>query len=115
MKVLIKYIFDIGLQLQSCNYSESNKENVIAMLLPSITDIRGLSTEQLIQHLQAKFPDDLDNGDLGILQMQKIKGCAFLALTEEKLERYGMKGGPVSGIAGYVTELKGMCHPSIIH
>ncbi|CAG8535419.1 7883_t:CDS:2 [Paraglomus occultum] len=47
--------------------------SVIVTQPPSITDIRGWSTEQLIRHLQAKFFDDLDDEDLEILQKQKIK------------------------------------------
>jgi SAM domain (Sterile alpha motif) len=72
-----------------------------------LSDIRRWNTEQLIQHLKGQFLDDLDNEDLKILKDQKIRGRVFLTLTEEKLERYGMKGGPAGAIAGYIDELKG--------
>ena len=75
---------------------------------PSIADIRGWNTEQLIQHLQSKFPNKLDNEDLGILTKNKIEGISFLSLTKEDLMALGMKFGPASVIAGYVEELKGM-------
>jgi hypothetical protein len=81
--------------------------SVIATQPPSTTDVEGWSTKQLIDHLQDKFLDDLDNEDLKILKDQKFRGRAFLTLTEEKLERYGMKGGPAGVIAGYIDELKG--------
>ncbi|CAG8593513.1 9434_t:CDS:10, partial [Paraglomus brasilianum] len=74
--------------------------SVIATQPPSITDIRGWSTEQLIGHLQAKFSDDLDDEDLENLQKQKIKG-------------HGMKRGPASVIAGYIDELKGTWHSTL--
>ena len=38
-----------------------------------------------------KFPNQLDKEDLGILKRKKIGGIAFLVLTEEKLDRYGME------------------------
>ena len=78
------------------------------MQAPSIADIEEWNTEQLIQHLQAKFPDDISNTALNILKEQEIEGVAFLRLTEEDLMSYGMKCGPASVIAGYVEELIGM-------
>lgn len=92
--------------------SQTSGSSVVAVQSPSIAGIRGWSTKQLIRHLQAKFSDDLDNEDLEIMQKEKIRGSAFLILTEEKLERYGMKGGPASVIAGYIDELKGTCNSS---
>ena len=85
--------------------SQASGSSVVATQAPSITDIKGWSTEHLIQHLQAKFPDDLDGEDLGIFQKQKIRGRAFLTLTEEKLMADGMKRGSAAVIAGYVNEL----------
>ena len=67
----------------------------------------------LIQHLQAKFPNQLDEEDLGIMKRKKIGGIAFLALTEEKLDKYGMEDGLVSVIASYIEELKGTCNSEL--
>ena len=77
------------------------------MQAPSIADIEKWNTEQLIQHLQAKFPNKLSKAALDILKEQRIRGRAFLRLTEKDLSD-GMKRGPASVIAGYVEELKGM-------
>ena len=82
--------------------------------LPSITDVESWSTEQLIQHLQAKFPDDLNRAALDILREQEIRGRAFLKQTKEDLTSYGMKGGPASIIASYVKDLKRMYHLRLI-
>lgn len=54
----------------------------------------------------------MDNEDLEVLRKEKIRGRAFLSLTEEKIIAIGLKFGPVSVIAGYIEELKGMCHLS---
>ncbi|RUS30414.1 hypothetical protein BC938DRAFT_479415 [Jimgerdemannia flammicorona] len=85
---------------------KTSGSSVIATQPPSINDIRGWSTAELIQHLEAKFPDDLDHEDLGILQKRKIRGRAFLEMTGDKLEKYGMEGGPAIVIASYINELK---------
>src|SRR6185369_15583074 len=84
----------------------------IAMQLPSITDIRGWDTEYLIKHLQGEFPTKFIEENFRILRENRIEGIAFLALTEEKLERYGMKGGPANVIVDYIEKLKGMWHSS---
>ena len=81
------------------------------MQAPSAADIRGWNTEQLIQHLQKKFPNKLSQAALDILSDNEIEGTSFLNLTKEKLMAAGMKLGPASVIAGYVEELKGM-YPS---
>ncbi|RUS26189.1 hypothetical protein BC938DRAFT_471107 [Jimgerdemannia flammicorona] len=61
---------------------------------PLTTDgINKWNTDQVIQHLQAKFPGDFDNEDLEVLQKRKIRGRAFLKLTEEKLMTHGMEPG----------------------
>jgi len=50
---------------------EIRPPEIVAAQLPSVPDIKGWSAEQLIDHLQAMFPDDLDNDDLGILRKKK--------------------------------------------
>ena len=74
---------------------------------PSITDIEGWNTDQLIRHLQSKFPGKLDEEDLEILKKEKIEGMAFLEQTKEDLMADHMKRGPASIIAKYIKELKG--------
>ena len=71
---------------------------------PSITDIKKWSTEQLIQHLQAKFPK-LKKDSLDILDQNDVEGIGFLSLTEDKLMAVGMKLGPAVIIAGYIEQL----------
>ena len=99
------------MQLPSiADIKESNTEgnSVVAVQSPSIADIKESNTEQLIKHLQEKFPKDLVEEDFGILRHERIRGSSFLRLTKEDLMADGMKRGPASVIAGYVEELKGM-------
>ena len=76
--------------------------------LSSITDVKSWSTEQLIQHLKDRFPDDLNRAALDILREQEIRGRAFLTLIKEELMAVGMKLGPASVIIRYVEDLKRM-------
>ncbi|RUP42715.1 hypothetical protein BC936DRAFT_138190 [Jimgerdemannia flammicorona] len=73
-------------------------------------DINKWSTKDVIQHLQAKFPGDFDAEDFEVLLKRKIRGRAFLKLTEGKLSDIGMEYGPASIIAGYIKELNCMYH-----
>src|SRR4051794_27965082 len=94
------------------NVGVVDPNSVIATQSPSITDIKGWSTEELIRHLQAKFPNQLSKAALDILLDNEIGGITLLELTKEELMTIGMKLGPASVIAGYIEEFKGTCHSS---
>ncbi|PKC63458.1 hypothetical protein RhiirA1_463717 [Rhizophagus irregularis] len=49
---------------------------------------------------------ELDDDDLEIIRKEKVNGRDFLKLTEEKLERHGMKMGPASRLADFAKECK---------
>ena len=55
-----------------------------------------------------KYPNNLDDEDLGILKANKIEAISFLSLTKEDLLRDAIKRGPASLIASYDAELNGM-------
>ncbi|RIA83674.1 hypothetical protein C1645_833461 [Glomus cerebriforme] len=57
--------------------------------------IKDFDTEGLIKYLGRKDLK-LDEDDIKILHKKKIFGHFFFKLTEEKLEWYGMKGGPTT-------------------
>src|SRR5256885_16182757 len=57
--------------------------------------VKDFDTEGLIEYLGRKDLK-LDEDDIKILRKEKVAGRDFLKLTEEKLERYGMKGGPAT-------------------
>ncbi|RHZ64406.1 hypothetical protein Glove_325g15 [Diversispora epigaea] len=69
--------------------------------------VRKYNTEQLIAFFRGNEDLQLDDDDYAILRNEKITGCDFLQITEQKLERYGMKGGPASVLADFAKEIKG--------
>ncbi|CAG8840463.1 14305_t:CDS:2 [Gigaspora margarita] len=66
--------------------------------------IKEYDTEELIDYLQ-RSNLKLDDDDFAILRKQKITGRNFFKLTEEKLERWGMLGGPITTIVEFIEEL----------
>lgn len=76
------------------------------MQLPSITEIQGWSTEELIEHLQKNLRT-LSASDFKVFEDQKIDGETFLDLNQEELERWGILGGPAKKIIKYANKLKG--------
>ncbi|POG58300.1 hypothetical protein GLOIN_2v1790575 [Rhizophagus irregularis DAOM 181602=DAOM 197198] len=59
-------------------------------------------TDALIEFLQRE--EDLELDDLKVILEEKVNGRDFLKLTEEKLERHGMKLGPTSRLADFINE-----------
>ena len=66
--------------------------------------VKDFNTEELIDYLERKDLK-LDEDDIKILRKEKISGRSFLKLTEEKLERYGMKGGPTTVLVEFIESL----------
>ncbi|PKK61621.1 hypothetical protein RhiirC2_791539 [Rhizophagus irregularis] len=61
----------------------------------------------LIEFLQRE--EDLELDDLKVICEEKVNGRDFLKLTEEKLERHGMKLGPASRLADFIKEIGAIC------
>ena len=66
--------------------------------------VKDFNTEELIDYLGRKDLK-LDEDDIKILRKEKIAGRSFLRLTEEKPERYGMKGGPATVLVEFIEGL----------
>ena len=66
--------------------------------------VKDFNTEELIEYLGRKDLK-LDEDDIKILRKEKIAGRSFLKLTEEKLECYGMKGGPATVLVEFIESL----------
>ena len=66
--------------------------------------VKEFSTEELIDYLGRKDLK-LDEDDIKILRKEKIVGRFFLKLTEEKLERYDIKGGPATVLVEFIESL----------
>ncbi|GBC10734.1 hypothetical protein RclHR1_09860011 [Rhizophagus clarus] len=64
--------------------------------------VKDFDTEELIEYLKKKDLK-LKEPHFKILRKEEIAGLDFLKLTEEKLERYGMKGGPATRLIAILT------------
>ena len=66
--------------------------------------IKDFDTKRLIEYLRRKDLK-LDEDDIKIFHKEKVTGHDFLKLIEKKLERYGMKGGPVTRLIDFIEGL----------
>ncbi|CAB4426900.1 unnamed protein product [Rhizophagus irregularis] len=71
----------------------------------SISKVKRLNTEKLIKFLSEEI--QLDEDDLDIIHEKKVSGRAFIKLTEDKLEEWGVADGSVLAILDFVEELRG--------
>ncbi|RHZ81442.1 hypothetical protein Glove_120g113 [Diversispora epigaea] len=69
--------------------------------------VRKYNTEQLISFFRGKEDLQLNDAHFEILRNEEITGRDFLIITEQKLERYGMKGGPATRLADFAKKIKG--------
>src|SRR6266480_4109584 len=70
-----------------------------------ISKVKRLNTEKLIEFLSEEI--QLDEDDLDIIREKKVSGRAFIKLTEDKLEEWGVADGSVLAIVDFVEELRG--------
>ncbi len=66
--------------------------------------VKKFNTEELINYLERKDLK-LDEDDIKIFRKEKVADRDFLKLTEEKLEHYGMKGGPATRLVDFIEGL----------
>ncbi len=66
--------------------------------------IKDFNTEELIDYLERKDLK-LTETHFKILRKEEIAGLDFLKLTEEKLERYGMKEGSATRLVDFIEGL----------
>ena len=70
-----------------------------------ISKVKRLNTKNLIKFLSEEI--QLDEDDLDIIREKKVSGRAFIKLTEDKLEEWGVADGSVLAIVDFVEELRG--------
>jgi len=68
--------------------------------------INKYKTEELITFLRRAKDLQLNEAHFKILRKEEINGRSFFKLTEQKLERYGMKGGPATVLADFAEEIE---------
>ncbi|GBC21822.1 crinkler (CRN) family protein [Rhizophagus irregularis DAOM 181602=DAOM 197198] len=74
---------------------------------PTVDEIKKYKTKELIDFLRQKEDDlELEEEDLEIVRRQRVNGRDFLKITEEKLEKWGMSGGPAARLADFSEECK---------
>ncbi|RGB33831.1 hypothetical protein C1646_761321 [Rhizophagus diaphanus] len=67
-------------------------------------EIKKYKTNAFIEFLKKEENLKLDDDDLKVIRKEKVNGRDFLKLTEEKLERHGMKLGPALRLADFIKE-----------
>ena len=68
-------------------------------------EIKKYDTEKLISFFQERGLG-LDLDDENIIRKEKITGQDFFDITEEKLEKWGMPGGPAMRLVKFAKECK---------
>jgi hypothetical protein len=67
-------------------------------------ELQSLTREQVRDWAMSMCEFDAEDG--AILMKEKINGIALLLMTEDKLEKYGLKGGPATKLMAKVNALK---------
>jgi hypothetical protein len=68
-------------------------------------EIKKYDTAKLIEYLQERGLG-LDEDDEKIIRKEKINGLAFIDITKEELQSYGMKGGPAKNLSKFAKDCK---------
>ncbi|CAG8764780.1 7716_t:CDS:1, partial [Acaulospora colombiana] len=75
---------------------------------PSVEEVSKWSPKNVITFLETKKDElFLRDQDIKVFEDNWVAGRAFLNLTVEKLERWGMSGGPAETIVDLIKEIKG--------
>jgi len=67
--------------------------------------VKKYGTEELIEYLRSKDLK-LTESHFEILRKEEITGLDFLEQTKENFQSYGLKGGPATRLANFITDLK---------
>ena len=83
--------------------------------LPSVEEVNKWSPVQVINFLESKKVElFLYDKHIEVIKDQEVAGRDFLELNVDKLEKWGMKGGPAERITSLVNNIKGKgqcrCH-----
>ncbi|GES89159.1 hypothetical protein GLOIN_2v1502041 [Rhizophagus clarus] len=95
--------------MSETNTPASTSTSITATGNDSVTladEIKKYKTKELIDFLRKEEDLGLSEKALEILETQEVDGRAFLKVTEEKLEKWGMPGGPVIKLADFAKECR---------
>ncbi len=62
-------------------------------------DIKKYKTKELLDFLRKEEDLELSDKVFEILEREEVNGRDFLKITEEKLEKWGMPGGPATRLS----------------
>jgi len=97
-------LFDNG-TIMSTTSSNTNMNILIPDRLPE--DVKRWITRDVVEFLWAnKDCYSLNDNHIDVIKNQEVFGVDFLKLTDEKLERWGLLGGPAGRIIDLVEKLK---------
>ena len=69
-------------------------------------EIKKYDTAKLIEFLQGQENLELNEPAIKILENEEVNGLDFFDLTQEELERHGMKLGPAKRLVKFAKECK---------
>jgi hypothetical protein len=69
-------------------------------------EIKKYDTAKLIEYLQGQKNLELSETAIKILEKEELNGGDFFDLTQEELERHGMKLGPAKRLVKFAKECK---------
>ena len=101
-KYKLTYIKTMSSQASTPSSPSSITEEISSRTMSDV--VKDFNTEELIDYLERKDLK-LDEDDIKIFRKEKVAGRDFPKLTEEKLERYGMKGGPATRLVDFIEGL----------
>ena len=107
------FIYDLS--LRNCSFflaktilDMEDVKTTTAEDVASVEKIKKWSPQEVHGFLEKKKDElFLKDQDIKIIEDQEVAGQDFLLLTNEVLERYGLKGGPATRIAQLIKEIKG--------
>ncbi|CAJ0757083.1 14972_t:CDS:2 [Entrophospora sp. SA101] len=68
---------------------------------PTLKEIKKLNVEKLVEFLRSQKDLHLEEDELNIILQKKVTGCAFITLTESKLENWGIQSGSALAIVDF--------------
>ena len=72
---------------------------------PSVDDVEGYNTDQLIDYLRGTKNLNLTDVEFKVFRAQRVDGCAFVNLTESWLDKWEILGGPTIKLMRLINKL----------
>ncbi|GBB97272.1 hypothetical protein RclHR1_29540003 [Rhizophagus clarus] len=90
----------------STPYTPASTSSSVAGNETLADEIKKYDTAKLIEYLQGQKNLELSETAIKILEKEELNGGDLFDLTEEKLEKWGMPGGPAMRLVKFAKECK---------